>query len=98
VAVLNRAWDAVADRLVASLNDAGVGFELVNYGGWCSFEAAEELAEKAQRLRVDEIVGVGGGKIMDLATIENYIVNSRHYNSDDPADRVRLREAIREMA
>ena len=33
----------------------------------------------------------------NLNTIEEYIVNSRHYNSTDPADRQRLHEAVREM-
>ena len=34
----------------------------------------------------------------NLDAIEEYIVNSRHYNSDDPDDRRRLHEAVHQMA
>ncbi len=33
-----------------------------------------------------------------MGKIEEYIANSRHFNSTDPADRKRLHDAVREMA
>lgn len=62
-----RAWDAVKDKFTASMNESGIDFQLEVFGGWCSFEAAKELADKAHAYGAQEIVGIGGGKIMDLA-------------------------------
>ena len=33
----------------------------------------------------------------NLMKLEEYIVNSRHFNSDDPKDHIRLHEAVKEM-
>lgn len=62
-----RSWDAVKDRLVPSMEAAGVSWQLEIWTGWCCYEGAEELAAKAHEAGCDEIVGVGGGKITDLA-------------------------------
>ena len=62
-----RSWDAVKDRLVPSMEAAGVAWQLEIWTGWCCYEGAEELAAKAHEAGCDEIVGVGGGKITDLA-------------------------------
>ena len=62
-----RSWDAVKDQLVPSMEAAGVEYQLEIYTGWCSFEGAQELADKAKAAGCDEIVGVGGGKITDLS-------------------------------
>lgn len=62
-----RAWAAVKDRLVPSLEAAGVAFERHEHQGWCTYEAARKLADAALGAGCDEIVGVGGGIVMDLA-------------------------------
>lgn len=62
-----RSWDAVKDQLVPSMEAAGVDHQLEIYTGWCSFEGAQELADKAKATGCDEVVGVGGGKITDLS-------------------------------
>lgn len=62
-----RSWDAVRGRLEPSMREAGIDWQLSIWEGWCSNEAADELAAKAAECGCDEIVGVGGGKIMDLA-------------------------------
>lgn len=63
----HRAFDAVKDRLLAGFESAGLAYEIELYAGACSYEAAEALGKKSRELGCDEIVGVGGGVIMDLA-------------------------------
>ena len=60
-------WEVMGDSLMLSMEGEGLQPRVEVYGGWCSFEGAEELADKARRFGADEVVGVGGGKIMDLA-------------------------------
>ena len=62
-----RAWDAVKDELFPSMDAAGGEHQLEIYTGWCCFEGANELAEKAKAYGAEEIIGVGGGKICDLS-------------------------------
>lgn len=62
-----RAWDTVADTLESSMREAKVEWVLHIWPGQCSFEAAELLAKEALDAGCTEIVGVGGGKIMDLS-------------------------------
>ncbi len=38
-----------------------------SYKGECSFEEVRRLHDDAQSLQVDVIIGVGGGKVLDLA-------------------------------
>lgn len=63
----NRAFAAVKDRLLPGIEKAGVEYTVEIYGGVCSFEAAREYADKCLAAGCDEIVGIGGGKIMDFA-------------------------------
>lgn len=62
-----RAWSAVEDKLVPSLDRAGICYRHEYYDGWCSYESAERFAQIAQNAGAQEIVGVGGGKICDFA-------------------------------
>lgn len=62
-----RAWDAVKERLVPSLEKAGLDYVLEIYGRKCSYESSERLAAVCNALGCDEVVGVGGGVIMDFA-------------------------------
>ncbi|MFC2705357.1 MAG: iron-containing alcohol dehydrogenase family protein [Olsenella profusa] len=67
VVVGPHSWDAVGADLTRSMEEAGLIPTIEVYDGWCSFEGAEDLAAKARATSADEVVGVGGGKIMDLA-------------------------------
>lgn len=62
-----KALEAVKTPLLESLERAGVTYEVEVYQGFCSYEAAREQAEKCLAAGCDEVVGVGGGRIMDFA-------------------------------
>ena len=62
-----RAFDAVKARLLPSLDAADVAYTVELYSGPCSYEAAREYADKCIAAGCDEVVGVGGGRIMDFA-------------------------------
>lgn len=63
----NRAWDAVKDRMIPGFEKAGLEYVLVLYQGKCSYEAASEYAKQVKEQGCDEVVGIGGGVIMDFA-------------------------------
>lgn len=62
-----RAFDAVKDRLLPGLRRAGMEYEIEIYTGVCCHEKAKACAERCKKAGCDELVGVGGGKIMDFA-------------------------------
>jgi len=62
-----RAYDAVKTKLEPSMRAAGIDWQLEIWTGWCCYEGADELAAKAVAFGAEEIVGIGGGKIMDLS-------------------------------
>ena len=62
-----RSWEAVRERLVPGMEEEKLEYVLEIYPGTCSYEAAKEYAEKCIQARCDEIVGIGGGVIMDFA-------------------------------
>lgn len=63
----NRAWQATKDRLVPGFAAAGLDYVVELYTGPCSYEAAADYARRCRAAGCDEVVGVGGGIIMDLA-------------------------------
>lgn len=62
-----RAWAAVQTRLTASMEKAGLQWVVKFYDGPCSYETAEEYGKLCQEAHCDEVVGVGGGRIMDFS-------------------------------
>lgn len=61
------AFAVTKDRLLPGIEAAGVEMVVELYKGMCSYEAAAQLGQKALDAGCDEIVGIGGGVIMDLA-------------------------------
>ena len=55
------------DRMEQSFERAGLSHFTQIYSGPVSYEAADACASAAKRERCDVIVGVGGGRIMDLS-------------------------------
>lgn len=62
-----RAFDAVKDRLLPGLAKAGVDHVIEIYTGQCSYEQAQIYADKCKAAGCNEVVGVGGGRIMDFS-------------------------------
>lgn len=57
------------EHIEAILNAADVPYYIDMYSGTCSEEKGIEIAERCNALSIDVIIGVGGGRIMDLAKI-----------------------------
>lgn len=62
-----RAFEAAQGTLIPGLEEAGVAFETEIYPGFCTAEDVEHYAEWAKQRRFDCLLGVGGGKLMDLS-------------------------------
>lgn len=69
-------WLVVGDKFVLgftqeslhnSLSAAGLGFEIVHFGGECSQNEIDRLRAVAEKAGCDAVVGIGGGKTLDTA-------------------------------
>ncbi len=61
------AFSVVEERLIAGFKEVDLDYEINIYTGTCSYSSAEKFAQMSKELGCDEIVGIGGGVIMDLA-------------------------------
>lgn len=62
-----RAFDAVKERLISGFENAGLDYVIELYDGVCSYDAPRVYAERCLAVSCDEVVGIGGGKIMDFS-------------------------------
>lgn len=60
-------WEATREQLASSMKSTGITYRVEIHDGQCSFEAARRFADMARSFGAEEIVGVGGGRIMDLS-------------------------------
>ena len=63
------AWERAGDVVHQALSAGNCSFHLIHAGRQCYWQLAEELADQAKDLDASWVVGVGGGKIMDLAKL-----------------------------
>jgi glycerol dehydrogenase len=61
-----RALAAAGEALTESLRASGVAYELMEYGGYPTWEISDTVARKAANFGAGALVAVGGGKIHDL--------------------------------
>lgn len=59
-------WNSCGDSLSASLDEAGIQYEVHTYRGECSYEEVSRLKHLTSP-ETELICGVGGGKVMDTA-------------------------------
>lgn len=62
----DKSWESCGERIVKSLEEKGLRYEVHKYRGECSYEEVERLQELAAA-DIDLICGVGGGKVLDTA-------------------------------
>jgi glycerol dehydrogenase len=62
-----KALKSVESKLFPALEAVGVKYEVNHFTGECSDENIAVLVDKAQRMGLDAIIGVGGGKSLDAA-------------------------------
>jgi glycerol dehydrogenase len=70
-----RALKSVESKLFPALEAVGIEYEINRFTGECSDENIAVLVEKVQRMRLDTIIGVGGGKSLDTAKSAAEICN-----------------------
>ena len=61
------AWKVSEEKIVRGMKDAGVNHVLHIYGGYPSKRQIDENAARFKSEGCDLIIGVGGGRMMDLA-------------------------------
>lgn len=68
-------WPATNNRIIQSIEQEHMDYHLVIYGGQNTYKKAKELAKQAAEQSCDVIVGVGGGRIMDLSKAAAYFAH-----------------------
>jgi glycerol dehydrogenase len=63
----NKGLKSVKSKLFPALEAVDVKYEVNHFTGECSDENIAALVEKVQRMALDAIIGVGGGKSLDAA-------------------------------
>lgn len=69
------AFALTEEKVTASLRKAGVPFVVETFRGQCCEEDAARIASAALREECDVIVGIGGGRILDLAKFAAELAN-----------------------
>lgn len=70
-----RSWNSAGERLTESLERAGLTYRVETYRGECSYEEVARMKSLMDVADTDLVVGVGGGKVTDLAKALSHEVN-----------------------
>ena len=62
-----RAFEAVKDKLLPSLDKEKIKYEIIIHTGACCYEDAKKYSDFMLQNDLNEVIGIGGGKIMDLS-------------------------------
>ncbi|MFT8314059.1 MAG: iron-containing alcohol dehydrogenase family protein [Clostridium sp.] len=60
------ALESVGEDFFKSFRDEKIKYEIEEFHGYCSFENIDKYSDLSTKLGVDIIVGIGGGKVLDL--------------------------------
>ncbi len=88
--------DLLGSRLTQTLEQAGIKAVYAPFDGECSPQAIELATREAERSNCDVVVGIGGGKVLDLAkavTIEHrvpVVVVPTVASNDSPTSRLAI--------
>ncbi|OAV68069.1 Glycerol dehydrogenase [Bacteroidales bacterium Barb4] len=63
-----KSLEVVKQQLFASLEKAGIGYELVFFAGYPNVEKAEAYASTYAK-RIDAVIGIGGGRVIDMTKV-----------------------------
>jgi glycerol dehydrogenase-like iron-containing ADH family enzyme len=62
-----RALEAVKPSFISSLEDSGVSYSILEFGGKVTTGEIEIFTKAAAKEQADVIIGVGGGKVLDIS-------------------------------
>ena len=74
-----KALSAARIRIVESLEDEGISWDVISFRGHCTESEIDQLVESAGKMNADAVMGVGGGKVMDLTKAAAYRAGLRAY-------------------
>ncbi|WP_446899763.1 iron-containing alcohol dehydrogenase [Clostridium sp. LBM24168] len=61
------AWNKAGEKILMSFIRERVEYKIEKYQGYCTSDAVKKYSKLAYKLKVDVVLGVGGGKILDTA-------------------------------
>lgn len=61
------AWNRTGEKILMSFVRERIGYKIEKYPGYCTLDAVEKYSKLALKLKVDVVLGVGGGTILDTA-------------------------------
>lgn len=60
------ALKSVEKELLQSLDEENIKYKIEEFNGYCTFENIDKYSELAEAFKVNIVIGIGGGKVLDL--------------------------------